>query len=139
MQQLPDSPATGLTTLSGFRGLRAELLVALKKAPHALTARELAVRFDLTPNALRRHLQALEDEGLVRYRREVRGVGAPVFAYALTEAGQAHLAEETATWLRYAATVTRILTRPLTEPHGAGPGARPAGGMPGLGSALPAT
>ena len=89
VQQLPGAPATGLTALSGFRGLRAELLVALKKTPHALTARELAAHFELTPNALRRHLQALEDEGLVRYRREVRGVGAPVFAYSLSEGGQA--------------------------------------------------
>ena len=86
MQQLPDAP---VTSLSGFRGLRAELLVTLKKAPHALTARELAARFELTPNALRRYLKALEDEGLVQYRREVRGVGAPVFAYSLTGSGQA--------------------------------------------------
>lgn len=86
MQQLSDAPAA---SLRGFRGLRAELLVALKKAPHALTARELAGRFALTPNALRRYLKALEDEGLVRYRREVRGVGAPVYAYSLTEGGQA--------------------------------------------------
>jgi DeoR family transcriptional regulator, suf operon transcriptional repressor len=81
MQQVP-------TTLSGFRGLRAELLVALKKAPHPLTARELAEQFGLTPNALRRHLDSLEAEELVRYRREVRGVGAPVHAYSLTDAGE---------------------------------------------------
>ena len=78
-----------MTSLSGFRGLRAELLVTLKKAPHALTARELAARFALTPNALRRYLKALEDEGLVQYRGEVLGVGAPMFAYSLTGTGQA--------------------------------------------------
>ena len=76
-------------TLSGFRGLRAELLIALKKAAQPLTARELADRFAVTPNALRRHLDALEADELVRHRREVRGVGAPVHAYTLTEAGQA--------------------------------------------------
>ncbi len=86
MQQLPEVSSSAL---GGFRGLRAELLVALKKALQPLTARELADRFELTPNALRRYLKALEDEGLVRYRREVRGVGAPVYAYSLTEAGQA--------------------------------------------------
>jgi DeoR family suf operon transcriptional repressor len=75
--------------LGGFRGLRGELLIALKKAPHPLTARELAEGFGVTPNALRRHLRALEDEGLVRYSREVRGVGAPVFAYGLTAGGEA--------------------------------------------------
>jgi len=75
--------------LSGFRGLRAELLVALKKAAHPLTAKELAEQFGVTPNALRRHLDSLEGEELVRYRREVRGVGAPVHAYSLTGAGEA--------------------------------------------------
>jgi DeoR family transcriptional regulator, suf operon transcriptional repressor len=82
MQQVP-------ATLSGFRGLRAELLVALKKAPHPLTAKELAEQFGVTPNALRRHLDSLEAEELVRYRREVRGVGAPVHAYSLSPAGEA--------------------------------------------------
>ena len=76
-------------SLSGFRGLRAELLVALKKAGRPLTAKELAAHFRLTANALRRHLKSLEDDELVAYRREVRGVGAPVYAYSLTEAGQA--------------------------------------------------
>jgi DeoR family suf operon transcriptional repressor len=82
MQQVP-------ATLSGFRGLRAELLVALKKAPHPLTTKELAEQFGVTPNALRRHLDLLEAEDLVRHQREVRGVGAPVFAYSLTAAGEA--------------------------------------------------
>jgi DeoR family suf operon transcriptional repressor len=74
--------------LGGFRGVRAELLVALKKA-QPMTARELGEQFGLTANALRRHLKALEEDGLVRYRREVRGVGAPVYAYSLTVAGEA--------------------------------------------------
>ncbi|GJG85642.1 transcriptional regulator [Gemmatimonadetes bacterium T265] len=80
--------------LGGFRGLRAELLIALKKAPHALTARELAEQFGVTPNALRRHLDALEADALVRHDREVRGVGAPVHAYALTAAGEALFPQE---------------------------------------------
>jgi DeoR family suf operon transcriptional repressor len=75
-------------SLGGYRGIRAELLVVLKKA-QPLTATELAERFGLTPNALRRHLKVLEEDGVVRYQREVRGVGAPVFAYRLTEAGEA--------------------------------------------------
>jgi DeoR family suf operon transcriptional repressor len=82
MQQLPGA-------LTGFRGLRAELLVALKKASQPLTAGELAARFGVTANALRRHLDALAAEELVRFSREVRGVGAPVHAYSLTAAGQA--------------------------------------------------
>jgi len=73
--------------LTGFRGTRAEVLVGLKKG-QPLTAKELAEQFGVTPNALRRHLKELEAEGLVRYRREVRGVGGPVFAYTLTEHGE---------------------------------------------------
>jgi DeoR family suf operon transcriptional repressor len=75
-------------SLVGFRGLRGAALVAVKKA-QPITAGELAAQFGLTPNALRRHLKALEDEGLVRYRRESRGVGGPVFAYSLTAEGEA--------------------------------------------------
>ena len=82
-------PTPDAAPLGGFRGLRADLLIALKKAPGALTARELAERFGVTPNALRRHLDALEADALVRHDREVRGVGAPVHAYALTAAGEA--------------------------------------------------
>ena len=74
--------------LGGFRGVRAELLVALRKA-QPLTAHELGEQFGLTANALRRHLKALEEDGLVRYERDVRGVGAPVFAYSLTTGGEA--------------------------------------------------
>jgi DeoR family transcriptional regulator, suf operon transcriptional repressor len=74
--------------LGGFRGVRAELLVALKKA-QPLTAQELGEQFGLTANALRRHLKALEEDGLVRYQRDVRGVGAPVYAFSLTTAGEA--------------------------------------------------
>ena len=74
--------------LGGFRGVRAELLVALKKA-QPLTAHELGEQFGLTANALRRHLKVLEEDGLVRFAREVRGIGAPVFAYSLTTGGEA--------------------------------------------------
>ena len=74
-------------SLSGYRGLKADLLVALKKA-QPLTVKELADRFGLTPNALRRHLKALEEAEVVRYRRTVRGVGGPVYAYSLTSSGE---------------------------------------------------
>jgi DeoR family suf operon transcriptional repressor len=96
MQHLPNS-------LSGYRGLRGDLLVALKRAPQALTAKELAEQFGLTPNALRRHLKSLEEQQLVHYRREVRGVGGPVFAYALTRAGEALFPQA------YASALTAVL------------------------------
>ena len=69
--------------LGGFRGVRADLLVALRKA-QPLTAHQLGEQFGLTANALRRHLKALEEDGLVRYQRQVRGVGAPVYTFSLT-------------------------------------------------------
>ena len=71
----------------GYRGTRGDILVALKKS-QPLTAKELAEQFGVTPNALRRHLKELELEGVVRYSREVRGVGGPVFVYTLTETGE---------------------------------------------------
>ncbi len=79
-------PATNAPV--GYRGTRGEILTALKMA-QPLTAKELADRFGVTPNALRRHLKELELEGIVRYQREIRGVGGPVFAFSLTDAGEA--------------------------------------------------
>jgi DeoR family transcriptional regulator, suf operon transcriptional repressor len=73
-------------TLSGFRGIRGELLATLKRE-QPLTAGELGERFGLTANGIRRHLKLLEEDGLIACVREARGVGAPVLAYALTPAG----------------------------------------------------
>ena len=72
------------TALPGFKGAKSDVLLALKKA-QPLTAGELAAQFGLTANALRRHLKELQLAGLVTYRREVRGVGGPVYAFRLTE------------------------------------------------------
>lgn len=88
-------------TLAGHRGVRTDLLVTLKKL-QPLTARELGERFGVTTNALRRHLKVLEAEGVVQYRREVRGVGGPVFAYSLTDAGEALFPQEYASALNAA-------------------------------------
>jgi DeoR family suf operon transcriptional repressor len=94
----------------GFRGTRGELLVALKKS-QPLIAKELAERFHVTANALRRHLKELEVEGLVRYSREIRGVGGPVFAYSLTPAGEALFPKA------YEAALTEVLDL-VREQHG---------------------
>ena len=72
----------------GFRGLQKRVLAALKKA-QPLTVKELAMEFGITPNALRRHLKSLETAGVVHYRPIVRGVGGPMFAYSLSDAGEA--------------------------------------------------
>ncbi len=90
-------------SLGGYRGVRAELLVALKKA-QPITAHELGAQFGLTANALRRYLKVLEEEGLVRFRRLVRGLGAPVYAFSLTELGEALFPR------RYASVLVTALT-----------------------------
>jgi DeoR family suf operon transcriptional repressor len=71
----------------GHKGQRAAVLTQLKRS-RCLTARELAVRLGVSLNAARHHLKELEVEGLISYQREHRGVGAPVFAYRLTPAGE---------------------------------------------------
>jgi DeoR family transcriptional regulator, suf operon transcriptional repressor len=64
------------------------VLVELKRADR-LTTREVATRLGVSLNAVRHHLKELEEQGLVEYQREHRGVGAPTFAYRLTPAGVA--------------------------------------------------
>jgi len=75
----------GLPT--GYKGQRGALLTQLKCA-QPLTARELATRLGVSLNAVRHHLKELEAEGLIVYRRMHHGVGAPVFAYRLSPAGE---------------------------------------------------
>ena len=70
---------------------------------------------------------ALDDSGLYQalYRLEGRGLVTAEWGvtennrraryYSVTAGGRAHLKRETVTWVRYASTVTGI----LTEPHGA--------------------
>jgi len=76
----------------GQKGTRAAILIELKRAPAVagrLTAADLAERLGVSLNAVRHHLRELESEQLVEYDRERRGVGAPAFAYRLTERGEA--------------------------------------------------
>lgn len=74
--------------LAGHRGMRGEILILLKKA-QPLTAKELADKFAVSANAVRRHLKELEAEGLAEYVREQRGNGAPTYAFRLTVEGEA--------------------------------------------------
>jgi len=74
--------------LAGHRGLRGEILLAIKKS-QPITAKELAIVFNVSANAIRRHLKELEAESLVVYARENRGTGAPSFAFRLSENGEA--------------------------------------------------
>jgi DeoR family suf operon transcriptional repressor len=86
LEQMPMSAMT--PGLAGHKGLRGEILVELKKS-QPITAKQLAGVFDVSANAIRRHLKELEAEGLVRYSRDNRGTGAPTFAFSLSENGEA--------------------------------------------------
>ena len=79
---------TGAHPVTGLRGLRAQVLLEVKKS-QPITARQLGAVFGVSANAVRRHLKELEVDGLVRFGREQQGLGAPAFAYRLTEQGEA--------------------------------------------------
>ncbi len=74
--------------LVAHKGLRGQILLELKRA-EPLTTSELADRFAVSANAIRRHLKELEVEELVEHDREQRGQGAPTHAYHLTATGEA--------------------------------------------------
>jgi DeoR family suf operon transcriptional repressor len=75
-------------SVPGYRGLRGQILLEVKKA-QPITAKQLSAVFGVSANAVRRHLKELELEGSVRFGREQRGLGAPAFAYRLTDEGEA--------------------------------------------------
>ena len=87
-----------------YKGPRGLILVALKRAG-ALTARELGEQLRLSSNAIRHHLRELETEGVIGYRREQRGVGAPTYAWHLSPAGEALFPQ------RYKELLTEVLDR----------------------------
>jgi len=88
----------------GLRGARGEILAELKRTP-GLTARRLVVVVGASLNAVRRHLRDLEADGLIQHQRQHKGVGAPVFAYRLSPAGEALFPR------RYEATLLELLDR----------------------------
>src|SRR2546422_6157116 len=102
--------ATYHAQLTAHKGLRAEILLLLKRA-QPLTAKDLAHQLSVSPNAIRHHLKELEGEGLIVYGREQRGVGAPTFAYRLSPQGEALFPR------RYEETLTELLQR-VTEKAG---------------------
>ena len=65
-------------------GTRGRILEELRRG--AASVSELAARLELSPNAVRSHLAALERDRLVAWdQRERRGVGKPAHAYRLTQ------------------------------------------------------
>jgi predicted ArsR family transcriptional regulator len=65
-----------------FESTRGRIIVLLRRASR--TVDELAQALDLTDNAVRAHLTALERDGLVQQHGVQRGRGKPAYAYDLT-------------------------------------------------------
>lgn len=65
-----------------------DLLKALLRSKGGLTVVELAERLGITSNAVRQHLAALENEGLVTHGESRPSGGRPEQLYVLTAAGQ---------------------------------------------------
>jgi len=87
-----------------YKGPRGAILLALKRAG-AVTARELGDQLGLSANAIRHHLKELEVEGVIGYRREQRGLGAPTFAWHLSPSGEQLFPQ------RYRELLTEVLDR----------------------------
>jgi predicted ArsR family transcriptional regulator len=79
-------PTHRLASNGIFGEPRGRLLVELCGSPQ--TAAELAERVGTSSNAVRVHLDALRDAGLVSFSVVRRGVGKPTHVYALKEAAE---------------------------------------------------
>jgi predicted ArsR family transcriptional regulator len=64
------------------------LLEALLHEPEGLSVAALTEVLGITPNAVRQHLTALEEDGLVAYRLAPIGRGRPQHLYHLSQRGQ---------------------------------------------------
>jgi DeoR family suf operon transcriptional repressor len=82
-----NTPQGSVPAPLGHRGVRGAILLELKKA-ESLSTRDLAARLGVSLNAIRHHLKDLEQQELVEYQRQRRGVGAPTFAYRLSKAAE---------------------------------------------------
>lgn len=69
-----------------FTSTRGQIITLLRRASR--TADELAQALELTDNAVRTHLAALERDGVVQLRGLHRGGGKPAYVYALTLEGE---------------------------------------------------
>lgn len=65
-----------------FQRTRGRIITLLRRSPR--TVEELAAELELTDNAIRSHLVALERDGLVTQGEPRRGGGKPAFTYLLT-------------------------------------------------------
>src|SRR5207248_280827 len=69
-----------------FESTRGRIITLLRRASQ--TVEELAQALDLTDNAVRAQLLALERDGLVQQRGSRRGSSKPAYVYSLTPAAE---------------------------------------------------
>ena len=62
-------------------------ILQLLRTEGNLTAQQLADRVEITSMGVRRHLTALERDGLIRMHTQRQPTGRPTYVYSLTEAG----------------------------------------------------
>ncbi|MGG6293452.1 iron-sulfur cluster biosynthesis transcriptional regulator SufR [Leptolyngbya sp. AN02str] len=67
-----------------------DILDYLLKQGHA-NAHDLAEHFGISPQAVRRHLKDLEEEGLIEHQALQEGMGRPNYLYQLTQKGRDRL------------------------------------------------
>ena len=91
--------ALNWTPMHGF-----EIVSWLEQAAHGA--------LDVEDSALYQALYRLEERGLLSAEWGVTGNNRKARYYRLTSAGRAYLRAETKSWVRYAETVTAILTAP---------------------------
>jgi predicted ArsR family transcriptional regulator len=94
----PESPTVQAASGSVLGQPRGRLLATL--CGHPATAAELAERVGTSGNAVRVHLGALREAGLVEFHVERRGVGKPTHVYSLTAAAEYFLSSAYAPALR---------------------------------------
>jgi transcriptional regulator len=91
--------ALNWTPMHGF-----EIVSWLERAAHGA--------LEVEDSALYQALYRLEERGLLDAEWGVTGNNRKARYYRITTAGRAHLRAETKSWVRYAETVTAILTAP---------------------------
>ncbi len=93
-----------------LRGTRRRIVDLLRRSP--LTANELAAKLDLTHNAVRTHLTALQREGLVREAGLQRGGTRPAVVYALVPRAESALSTA---YIPFVAQLLRVLGEQMSS------------------------
>jgi predicted ArsR family transcriptional regulator len=97
---------------SSLSGTRGRIVDIIRRSP--ATATEIAARLDLTYNAVRSHLSALERDGLVRLADARRGDTRPAVVYELAPEVDDVLSRA---YMPFASHLVRVLGERVAEPE----------------------